>query len=561
MSNLGPELILDLAIAIAVAAIQGFLFWRALRVARRNHGEALDLHEQRFVEDVVGRARRGTAPDWAWYRSEMDRQFDPVDDRLRVLAAAALATGLGGTIFALIAHLLGAAPGADVDPATVIPGMGVALFGSLAGVVNHLVIVLWLLPKAEMRFHRASENLVHRLRDAEKEHPPAETLIQTFQEELSSLREVLGSQFAGAFADAVPEFPRVVARLAEVVERQASTVDGAVGDLKESSKLVASSSKRLRPAAEKLATASEDLVAMPDRLASVLSATRQQWIEELHEEQRAVNDDLRQLLTELSRTWMNREQELLQYVNAITRASERLPDQFAERLRSASDDLGTRFGQEALGRTEDLAKHIDREHARLLDLVRDHEKEWKYHLTDSVRSVLDELESQVEVRLTGRLETVSGEISGASGNLAEVAGRFEEAHEAWRSSQQETLDGWREVGERVERAAGTLAAGETGLERSVAALNASAAHLERIAGLTGEFETALQKSLREVTAQHLDELKPVYGKVSRLVEELESTRGRFDGVLGQQSEFIRGLIQQILAGRGAMPPGKPEAQA
>jgi ABC-type transporter Mla subunit MlaD len=561
MTDLGPELLLDLGIAAAVAVVQGFLFWRARLAARRDHGAPLESHEQRFVDDVIRRARRGSAPDWTWYRSELDRLLEPVDDRLRVLAAAALATGLGGTIVALIAHLLGAGPGADVDPATVIPGMGVALFGSLAGVVNHLAIVLWLLPTAETRFHRVSETLIRRLRETEEEHPPAETLIQKFQEELGSLRDVLGGQFADAFAEAVPEFPRVVERLAEVVERQASTVDGAMEDLKESSKLVASSSKRLRPAAEKLAAASEDLVAMPDRLASVLSATRQQWIEELHEEQRAANQDLRELLSDLSRTWMNREQELLQHVQSIARASERLPDEFAERLRFAADDLGTRFGQEARQYNRELAKKIDQEHAKLLGHVRDHEREWQNTLGDSVRRVLDELSSEVEERLIARLEEVSGEISGASGKLAEVAGRFHDAHEAWRRSHQEALDSWREVGERVEGAAGTLANGEAALERSVVALNASAGHLERVARLTEEFETALKKSLREVTAQHLDDLEPVYGKVSRLVEELESTRGRFDGILGQQSEFIRGLIQQILAGRGAMPPGEPEAQA
>lgn len=557
---IAPEILLDLAIAAGVVLVQAILLWHARREARRSYGRELDHHEQRFVDDVVRRARRGSAPDWAWYRSEMDRLFDPVDDRLRVLAAAALATGLGGTILALIGHLL-AAFGRGIEPATVVLGMGVALFGSLAGVFNHLAIALRVLPGAALYFHRASEDVIRRLHQAEEEHPPAETLIETFQEELGALREILGSQFASAFADAVPEFPRVVERLAEVVERQAASVGGAVNDLRESSALVATSSKHLRPAAEKLASASEDLVAMPERLAGVLSVTRQQWIEEVHEEQRKSNDDLRELLVELTRTWTNREEELLDRVGAITRASERLPQEFADRLRSMADDLGTRFGQEARHYTRELAERVGQEHERLLTEVRSHQREWQNSLGDSVRRVLDELTSDVEERLTARLESVSGQLGGAATKLGEVSARLGEAHEAWRLSQEEALAGWQTVGERVENAAGALAGGEADLERSVTALNASATQLERIARITEEFESALQNSLREVTVQHLKELEPVYGGVSRMVEELKSSRGQFNGILGQQSEFIRGLIHQILARRGAVSSDNPEVQA
>lgn len=547
--DVAPEILVDVAIASGVVIVQGVLLRHALQEAREHDAEELEHHELRFVEDVVRRACRGSAPDWTWYRSETDRLFEPVDDRLRVIAAATLVTGLGGTILALIAHLL-AAYGSGIEPATVIPGMGVALFGSLIGVLNHLLIALRILPRAESRFHRASEAVIHRLHEVEDEHPPADTLIQTFQQELSGLREVLGSQLATAFTEAVPEFPRVVETLATVIERQATTVDDALGDLRESSKLVASSSKRLRPAAEKLAAVSEDLVAMPERLSDVLSTARKQWIEEIDEEQRTSNDELWEFLRELNRTWTNREHELLEGVETIARASERLPQEFSERLRSMADDVGTRFGQEARQYTRELADQVRKEHEGVLQQVRDHEREWQNSLGDSVRRVLTELASGVEERLAVRLEAVSGQLGGVAAELSGLAVRFGEAHKAWLRSHQEALAGWNEVGERVEGAAGALAGGEAHIERSVTALDASAIHLERIARLTEDFEVALQASLREVTARHLEELRPVYGDVSRMVEELKSTRGQFDGILGQQSEFIRDLIQQILTGRG-----------
>jgi ABC-type transporter Mla subunit MlaD len=556
MNGLPPELFVDAVIALAVIAVQVLLFRSARRISSRDHEGELEGQDQRWMDDVVRRARRGSAPDWPWYRSEIDRLFEPVDDRLRVLGAAALATGLGGTIATLIAHLLDAALGSGIDPATVIPGMGVALFGSLAGVVNHLIIALHLLPRAEARFQQSSEALVRRLREAEEEHPPAETLVQTFQDELSSLREVLGSQFASAFADAVPEFPRVVERLADVVERQATTVDGAVDDLKASSKLVADSSQRLRPAAEKLAAASDDLVAMPERLSSVLSLTRQAWLEELRDDQKQATESLKELLVDLNRTWTNREQELLDRVDAIARASERLPGEFAKRLGEMADDLGTRFGQEARSYNRELTAEIARENEKLLSQVRDHERDWQNTLGDSVRQVLEQMATEIRSPLVAALESTSGELGAMAGKVGAVSGQLETAHETWRRSHEEALSGWREVSERVEGAARTLAGGEADLGRAVAALDAGAAHLERIAGLTGDFEEALKESLREVTSQHLEELRPVYGEVSRMVEELESTRGQFDGILGQQSDFIRGLIHQILAGRGLeVPPG------
>lgn len=553
MTDPTPQLVLDLGIATTVGVVQWVLFWYARRTALKDHGAVLQHREQSFVDDLSRRARRGSPPDWSWYRAEIDRFFEPVDDRLRILAAAALATGLGGTIAALIAHLLGSALVGGIDPNSIIPGMGVALFGSLAGVVNHLAISLHLLPRAEARFDQASEQVIRTLRAAEEQHPPAESWSEKLQDEIGALREALGSQFASAFADAVPEFPRVVERLADVVERQASTVDGAVGDLRESSKLVASTSKRLRPAAEKLAAVSDDLVAMPDRLASVLSATRQHWLEELHDDQQRTNEALRELLTDLSQTWTNREQELLDRVGAITRASERLPDAFADRLRSMSDDLGTRFGQEARSYTRELADTVAGEHERLLEQVRDHERDWTNNLGESVRQVVDGMSSEIDERLAGKLETVASQ-------LVEAASRFETAHEEWCHSHEQALASWQELAERVDGATGELANGEAGLERAVGSLRESADHLARIAQLSGEFESSLQGSLREVTGQHLEELKPVYGEVSRMVEELKSTRGQVDGVLGQQSEFIRGLIQQILQSRGGLPSGEARGQ-
>jgi len=553
MTDPTPQLLLDLGIATVVGVIQGGLFWYGRRTALKDHRVALQHREQSFVEDLSRRARRGSPPDWTWYRAEIDRLFEPVDDRLRTLAAAALATGLGGTIGALIVHLLGATLAGGIDPHTIVPGMAVALFGSLAGVINHLAISLRLLPRAEAHFDQGSEQVILALRTAEEEHPPAESWSEKLQDEIGALREALGSQFASAFADAVPEFPRVVTRLAEAVERQATTVDGAVGDLRESSKLVASTSKRLRPAAEKLAAVSDDLVAMPDRLASVLSATRQHWLEELHDDQQRTNEALRDLLTDLNQTWTNREQELLDGVGAITRASERLPDAFADRLRSMSDDLGTRFGQEARSYTRSLADTVASEHEKLLEQVRDHERDWTNALGNSVRQILDGMSSEVDERLAAKLEEVAG-------HLAEAASRFERAHEDWRRSHEEALAGWQEVATTVDGAAGTLAGGEASLERAVDALRESADHLDRIAQLSGEFESALQESLREVTGHHLDELKPVYGEVSRMVEELKSTRGQVDGVLGQQSEFIRGLIQQILQSRGGLPISEARGQ-
>lgn len=560
-----PELLVDLLIALVVIGAQILLFWRARRQVFKDHTEILESHEARFVEDIARRARRGSAPDWTWYRGEIDRLFEPVDDRLRVLAAAALAAGLGGTIGALIAHLVTGALQGGVEAWSVIPGMGVALFGSLAGVMNHLLIALRMLPRAEARFGAASEQLLRRLRSAEEEHPPAETLVEAFREELSGVREALSTEFSSAFQTAIMGFPDVVEglktnmdRLAQAVEDQASHSKGAVEDLRKCSTLVSESSERVEPAAKQLANVSDQLVKLPDRLGQVLAGGRHHWIEEMHEEQRKSRDQISEILNAMQ----SRNRELDHKVGEIVQSVNALPKEFHQRLESMSESLGAAFARDARNANLDLAQRIDGAYRQHLEEVRAHEQEWQNTLGHSVGKVLDEISSRLDSEVLQRLDGLADELGGASVQLFEVSERLREAHERWCRVHEDALDGWRRVGERVEGAAETLAAGETHLEQTVSALGESADHLDRIARLNEEFESALQESLKQVTGRHLEELQPVYGEVSRMVEELQATRSKFDGILGRQSEFIRGLIAQIVDGRGlGSRPSAPEADA
>lgn len=561
MISFRSELVLDLAIILCIVGVQLYLFRSARRAALRSRAAELEIRRESFVADIERRAHRGSSPDWMRYRAEIDRLLEPVDDRLRVLSAAALATGLGGTILALIAHLLIAARGTGLEPGTVILGMGVALFGSLAGVVNHLGIALHLLPTAERRFQADAEAVLRALRDTEEEHPPAEGLVQRFQDELGSLRDVLGSEFSGAFADAVPEFPRVVERLAEAVEKQASTIDGAVGDLRESSKLVADGSKRLRPTAKRLADASEHLVALPERLADVLSATRQGWLEEIHAEQRKANLELVETVKELRVTWENREADLVDRVDGILRGTAELPAAFAERIHDMAGELGREFGGEARAQNRQLANDLARENEALRSHLEDQAREWRSDFGEAVRRLMDELESQVEARFVERLNGVAGALEGTAARLKEGSDRLETANREWREAQTQALAGWREVGTKVDDAAQRLAGGEADLERAVVALGEGAGHLERIATVSKGFEAALRESLREVTERYLEELRPVSAEMGKMMVEMVETRGRFDSILGEQGELIRQLIRQILAGRGLVTTDGAEAEA
>ena len=552
----GSELYLNLVVVIVVATLELVLWLRARKHAYEDDEDRFEALRPRLVVDIQQRAAHGHSPDWLRYQAELENSFEPRDERLRALSSAALALGLGGTIMALIVNIV-FGPGLKEDPRSLIAGMGVALFGSLLGVANNLVITLRFLTLAQRRFHEASDTFRDELQEVSHKHPPTEAFTQTVKEELEGIRKALNQEFANAFSTAITGFPEVVAklgshmdRLAEVVEVQSSSVVGAVSNLETCTGLVAQASKRLQPAAVQLAAVSTDLAAMPERMSALLESHRAAWVESLRTEHQDRWEQLVTLHTKMERESKNREREMINSIAEVRGAVDRLPTLLAEEVNRVSNTFGSEFGNEARHQVNELSDKLAAQQRELLGRIENHEQEWRNNIGTVVRELLEQIGAVAENEIAAELRTAAQALSASSDRFSEIGEGFAESHRQWHETHEDSLRGWRDVSQHILEAAKALTLGDDQLKVAVDSLGRTTDHLERVAKVSSGFEAALREALKDVTDRHLEHVKPIHGEISSMIAELKAARGHYDGVLGQQSDFIARLIDQIVRERG-----------
>lgn len=557
------QVVADVAVVLLVAGAQVAIFVRAWKIGGRSYEAEMESLAIRFTHDLRLRAGGGEAPDWSHCRNELDRLFEGRDERLRSAAAAALAAGLGGTILALIVHLLlglGGSGAGALDVEAVLPGLGVALFGSLAGVVNHLLIVLWLLPRAEGRYAVVADRALAALHLTADEHPPVSAMTDALRQEIAGLTRMLNEQFANAFVEAVPELPQVVeglgtavGELSSMVSSQSEGAQTAVSRLEGLAALVAESGEALAPVTSSLAATAEKLTGATERLETTLANEGQRWLEAFAGEHQRFRDEAASIFDNLQRSAEQREQEMLDRLTEIRQSIRSLAESMGEQLKKAAERAGQQFGVEAGDHVKQLGLIVEADRNAQLEEIRRHEQEWRNSLTEETRNVLAAIRSEVDAGLTERLREIAGEIGRVAGKLPDVAERLETSHERWCAVHEEALVGWRSAGGEIREAAASLGGGEEQLDAAVAALGRTVEHLERLATTTEGFESAVREGLRAVVVEHLEELEPVHRQIFEIVQELRDNRGSFDGVLAQQSQFIRDLLAQALRNRGLRP--------
>ncbi|HVT14658.1 MAG TPA: hypothetical protein VHQ90_00565 [Thermoanaerobaculia bacterium] len=553
-------------VLLGVAACQIATLYRARAASPEKDGPRIADLAARFADDIQECARRGQGPDWPRYRAELDRLFEAHDDRLRSLAAAALAIGLGGTLLALLVTLVGQAAQRgemNLDPMAVLTGTGVCLIGSLLGVIVNLRIVLGLLPRAQRRFTDLADPVLQGLERIAEQHRPQEALTEALRQELGAIRQSFSTEFSSAFSTAITGFPEVVERLAwqlellvKVVEAQGRGIDSAVRDLSACSLAVASSSQELQPTARKLADASALLVDLPSRLREVIDSSRETWLASLREQQ---EESVRQLVSlqreaeEASRTrerqMLAAVRELQASVSEVRAAVGQIPGQLTTEVGAMAGRLGREFGNEARVHTQDLVNHLAGEYQRLLERVEEHEKRMRNDIGSAVEELLAKVANRVDEGIVAHLQAAGEELRKLAATLPGAAQRLETAQTEWVEAQRDMLAGWNLVNERTNEAARKLAAADGKLGAGVEALAASALHLERIAHADGEFESSLRTALREVTASHLAELKPFYEDLMGMAHELNDGRARLDTILDRQSAFVEQCIAHLMKGR------------
>jgi ABC-type transporter Mla subunit MlaD len=553
-------------VLVFLACCQTAILRRAWLVSRGDDRPRLGELGASFAADLKQRARRGEGPDWLRYQAEVDRLFEGRDDRLRSLAAAGLALGLGGTLLALLVSLrlqhLGT--GQELNPLVILESTGLCLIGSLIGVVVNLTIVLALLPAAERRFAAAGDSLMRALATVAANHPPQEALAAALQDALGGLRQVLDAELADSFSKAVTGWPLIVERLGgqvetlgTVIEAQSRDVGGAVRDLEVCSRAVASSSQQLQPATAKLGEAVAQLVDLPVRLQVVVEASRDAWLASFRQQQgEAVRElvSLQHVAEESSqareRVMLAAVRELQAAVAEVQAAVGQIPGQLGVEVAAAAGRLGREFGSEARAHTLDLADHLERQHEQMILRVAQHEQEWRNNIGSVVEELLGQVASRIDRGVVAQLQAAGVELQKVAANLPEAATRIEAALCGLSAAQQEAVSGWDEVSQRTRAAADRLAEADGQLGVGVAALKESAEHLERIARLDGDFEANLRTIVADVAAHHLAGVEPFHQELMEMARELRLQRGQLEDVLERQSDFVRRCIEVLMKGRG-----------
>ena len=534
-----------------VLAFQVWLFWRSRALAQEDDTATFDDLLERFEPDLIDRAKRGDAPDWLRYMDEVDRIHERKSDKLRVYATAALAAGIGGTMIALalqahlpFVNLNDQSPGSDLGP--LIAAMSSALFASLFGVLNNLLISLRLLPQADDRFTTLLQCFKDQLHEASSAHPPQETFA-----------EAVRSQLGNAFREAVQRFPEAferldqhVASLASEIERQSATVLSAATQLRESADGLAGAAAGIAPAAAGLAVSTDQLRGLPDQIRTTLDSTREAWEQEIRSDQNAFIAGVREVLSEhqalLEGTrsafyeWEERRSNEAEIAERSRRDSDllirnttaqvvstvnTLPSTFATEVERVSNTLGRQFGLEARNYVQDLVQRITDENETLrtqIDRVaRELQTSFLNSTSDVVSRTLQEVYQRVEATLLASLDEVGRGLREALTELPNNAANFAKSLTNADERIQHALDGIRE----------------------------SSNHLERVATLTEGLEASLTTALTRATANGVE---PLRRDVERFVTDLHRTHERLyqthtqiDGMVEGLIEFIRNLVDRL----------------
>ncbi len=549
------------ALLAPLALLQLLILWRARATARQDPKKALSRQGELFATDLKQRAGRGEGPDWLRYRAEAEREFEGRDERLRMLAAAALATGLASTLIALLAGLWWEAGHTEhLDALAVLRSAAICLLGSLIGVAVNLIIVLSFIPSSERRFAAQADALSQFLTTVAEQNPPIGALTGPLRDELAAIRSSLASGLAHAFTEAVTGWPQVVERLGlrvdvlgNLVDKQAQGVEAAMKDLAESSTAIAESSAALAPSAQRLGELGGLLVDLPTQLNEVLDRSRENWLVDLKQQQEQAFEHLVKLRNDTEDASKTRERQMLMAVRELQAAVadqrsavDRIPGLLADEVRRVAKDLGREFGSEARAHTSDLEGRLELEHQRLWQRIELHEREVRNNIAAVVEDLFKSLRQSVDDGISSPFRAAAEDLKGVVATLPAAAERIEDAQRGWSATQAQELSGWHQASERLADLAGQLAGIGGGLDQGATAIAKSTAYIERIAGAQEGFEAALRSTLTNAVTRHLETYEPYHEQLMQMTRDLQAANGDLNQVLKRQADLIRQCIEQLV---------------
>ncbi len=502
------------SVLAAVLAIQVGVLLRCFFLARASDFDALDRLRGQFEDDVIRRAKRGADPDWVRYMDEADRVHERRVDRLRSWATAALVVGIGGTMASLSTRLTGMDSNPNSLP-TLIVSIGPALWASLSGVVNNLIITLALFRLSDRRFEQSLDQFRGALEGCSEAHQPSEEFA-------ISVREGL----ADAFREAVRSFPDAFTRLEEsvdvlgtVMEEQSKLVRKASDELRSSAQGLSDAAREIAPAADLLRTSTDRLTGLPTELAETLGKQLSHWETEIRlsqdsfinavkrvlEGHTSLLDNVRSAFSEWEEQrrvesakhgeeWRSAIETLQNAESSIMAIVEKLPAMFRAEVEQIATRLGHEFGTEAGQHIENLSKVVREGTEGLQKSNSDLHLKFLNETSEVIAQHLKTVYSEVASTLVKSLSEVGEGLRQAISTLPENAQSFAQS---------------------LERA-------DAKLNLSIDQLTKAANHLERVARDTDQIEKSLSDA---INASTILSFKPLLSQLETISNELRRLTG------------------------------------
>jgi uncharacterized protein YukE len=371
--------------------------------------------QTRFEREIQTRAARGQYPDWLYYTDEAAREQEAVRESLRTYGTIALATGVGGTMCALVLYLLGDTTTAQDPVQQLLREMGWALTASLLGVVGNVLILWGLLPWANRRFDRQLDKYIEELQRTDEE-------ISTD----GSVAEAIGTQIGKELQGAITRIPESFERL----EKAASELSEAVGGFE-------SSVTTMTAVAGELSMSVGDLSGVPKELESVLEQARSGWSGEVDrvvetvkawEAERLEAEDAwrAKLKAEIAKVGDQQNEVGHRLINAtgdVVAAVTNLPSGVADSVDKIADSLGRHFGNEARQHVADLRVQLKETAEELQRGVEQSATNLQHQMSDLMRETLKRL-GEISRDLTEVLEGFPGHVGKAKRTLTETEDKF-----------------------------------------------------------------------------------------------------------------------------------------
>ena len=368
-----------------IGIVQVWYIMSSLKAKRNlSSGKIIEGEIEHILSDMDVRSGRGQLINFMTYQDRLDRLMDPELEKIRQFAGAALATGIGGTMFMFAVDLFFLDPplfslGADSEQLAnrVLP----AIISSVLGIGFHLYLVLIVLQSAQGILDKAITRVSREVRERFQslESPLSSGFGESFQKELTQ-----------AFSEALNRLPEVFQRvhldaqdLIKLAGNQLSAVSDKMDkaanvyeDLMSVARTLVDSAQKVDSTTDGIAASIQRLNDMPGRIEESLGQAATVWKSEIGDVQdgflKAVQHTLAEQRTAFDGIKEHAETQITSMQHVLTEADSRqkevidrfdqlseLLKQLPEETRKAQENMHRDFGEAAKNHVHDLKNSLN----------------------------------------------------------------------------------------------------------------------------------------------------------------------------------------------------------